>query len=46
MDVDSAYLNATLLEPIYMNQPYGFKHGNEDHVLFLQKALYKLKKVW
>jgi Reverse transcriptase (RNA-dependent DNA polymerase) len=44
MDVDSVYLNATLPEPIYMKQPYGYEDGNQDHVLLLKKALYGLKQ--
>jgi hypothetical protein len=41
MDIDSAYLNATLNEPIYLKQPLGSNKGN--NVLLLKKALYGLK---
>ena len=44
MDVDSAYLNATLPDPVYIKQPYGCKQGNKDHVLLLKKAIYRLKE--
>jgi hypothetical protein len=44
MDVDYAYLNATLPEPIYMKQPYGYESGDKDEVLLLKKALYGLKQ--
>ena len=37
MDVDSVYLNATLSDPIYMKQPYGYECGNKDHILLLKK---------
>jgi hypothetical protein len=42
MDIDSAYLNAYLEEPIYLKQPPGYSKGNE--VLLLNKALYSLKQ--
>jgi hypothetical protein len=42
MDVDSAYLNAYLDEPIYLKQPPGYSKGN--NVLLLKKALYGLKQ--
>jgi hypothetical protein len=42
MDIDSAYLNATLDEPIYLKQPLGFNKGND--ILLLKKALYGLKQ--
>jgi Reverse transcriptase (RNA-dependent DNA polymerase) len=42
MDVDYAYLNVTLPEPIYMKQPYGYESGDKDEVLLLKKALYGL----
>jgi hypothetical protein len=42
MDVDSAYLNAYLDEPIYLKQPPGYNKGND--VLLLKKALYGLKQ--
>ena len=37
MDVDAAYLNASLKENIYMQQPKGFKvPGQEDKVIHLK----------
>jgi hypothetical protein len=42
MDIDSAYLNAYLEEPIYLKQPPGYSKGN--NMLLLKKALYGLKK--
>jgi hypothetical protein len=42
MDIDSAYLNAYLNEPIYLKQPPGYSKGND--VLILKKALYSLKQ--
>jgi hypothetical protein len=42
MDIDSAYLNTTLDEPIYLKQPLGFNKGND--ILLLKKALYGLKQ--
>jgi Reverse transcriptase (RNA-dependent DNA polymerase) len=44
MDVDSAYLNATLPEPIYMKQLPGYERGNKGHALLLKRALYGLKQ--
>ena len=44
-DFRTAYLNAHLTEPIYMNQPEGFvKQGEEHKVCILNKALYGLKQ--
>jgi hypothetical protein len=42
MNVDGAYLNAYLKEPIYLKQPLGYNKGNE--VYLLKKALYGLKQ--
>ena len=44
MDVDTAYLNAKLQEPIYMCQPPGHMQGNNNQVLLLKKCLYGLKQ--
>ena len=44
MDVDNAYLNASLQEPIYMKQPDGYYQGTNQHVLLLKKCLYGLKQ--
>ena len=39
-DIDRAYLNATLLETIYMCQPKGYgTPGKEQHVCHLQYTL-------
>ena len=41
----TAYLNADLLEPIYMTQPEGFiQPGKENKICILNKALYGLKQ--
>jgi Reverse transcriptase (RNA-dependent DNA polymerase) len=50
MDVDSAFLNGSLEEEIYMRQPKGFVHPEAPkYVLRLLKSLYGLKqapRVW
>jgi hypothetical protein len=33
MDIDSAYLNAYLKEPIYLKQPSGYNKGNNVYLL-------------
>ena len=44
-DIDSACLNATLFETIYMHQPKGYETpGKEWHVCLLQCTLYSLKQ--
>ena len=44
LDVKSAFLNGTLDNDIYIEQPPGFvKSGYEQHVCKLKKALYGLK---
>ena len=45
MDVDTAYLNANLQEPIYMCQLPGYNEGTQDSVLLLKKGLYGLKQL-
>ncbi|XP_071704142.1 uncharacterized protein [Rutidosis leptorrhynchoides] len=45
LDVKSAFLNAELVEEIYVKQPQGFEvAGQEDKVYRLYKALYGLKQ--
>ncbi len=49
IDISHAYLNGTLEEEIYMQQPEGFEVGGPDHVCRLRKSLYGLKqagRVW
>ena len=40
IDISHAYLNGTLEEEIYMQQPEGFEVGKPDHVCRLRKLLY------
>ena len=44
VDISHAYLNGTLEEEIYMQQPEGFEVGGPDHVCRLRKSLYGLKQ--
>ena len=44
MDVDVAYLNATLENPIYMQKLPGYYEDKTEHVLLLKKCLYGLKQ--
>ena len=44
MDVDVAYLNATLENLIYMQKPPGYYEDKTEHVLLLKKCLYGLKQ--
>ena len=45
MDVETAFLNGSLEEEIYMEQPEGYvKPGNENLVCHLKKSLYGLKQ--
>ena len=48
-DFDSAFVNGSLDEEIYMAQPPGFTSGDAQHVLRLRKSLYGLKqaaRIW
>ena len=45
MDVKSAFINGILKKDVYVAQPKGFIDPHFlDHVLYLKKALYGLKK--
>lgn len=45
MDVNTTFLNGTIDEEVYIEQPQGFKvHDKETHVCRLKKALYGLKQ--
>ena len=44
MDVDVAYLNATLENLIYIQKSPGYYEDNTEHVLLLKKCLYGLKQ--
>ena len=49
VDISHAYINGTLEEEIYMQQPDGFQFGKPGDVLRLVKSLYGLKqagRVW
>lgn len=49
MDVSTAFLNGSLCEDIYMQQPHGFRHGDKSNVCKLKKSLYGLKqapRIW
>ena len=44
VDISCAYLNGTLEEEIYIQQPEGFEVGGPDYVCRLKKSLYGLKQ--
>ena len=44
MDVETAFLNATMKEEVYMEQPEGFHDGHKNNVLKLEKTLYGTKQ--
>src|SRR3979490_1681703 len=45
MDVDVAYLNAKLQDPIYMRKPPGYFKRENEQVLLLKKCIYGLKRL-
>lgn len=44
MDVQTAFLNATIKEEVYMKQPEGYETGGENVVCKLNKTLYGTKQ--
>ena len=45
MDIKSAYLNGSINEDIYMQQPKGYEEkGEESKIAKLKKGLYRLKQ--
>jgi hypothetical protein len=49
VDISHAYLNGTLDEEVYMQQPEGFEVGGPEYVCKLDKSIYGLKQascVW
>jgi hypothetical protein len=44
MDVQTAFLNATIKEEVYMKQPRGYEKGGESIVCKLNKTLYGTKQ--
>eukprot|EP00253_Pinus_taeda_P012905 PITA_12905 len=45
MDVKTVFLNGSIKEEVYLEQPEGFEiHNRESHVCRLKKALYELKQ--
>nr|GEZ60702.1 putative zinc finger, CCHC-type [Tanacetum cinerariifolium] len=45
MDIKTAFLNGDLHEDVYMDQPQGFKHKGQEHLVCkLKKSIYGLKK--
>ena len=44
LDFDTAFLNASLTDDLYMEQPPGFHQGADNIVCKLKKALYGLKQ--
>jgi hypothetical protein len=42
VDVQTAFLNSDIEEEIYMEQPAGYKKGNDNYVCRLKKCIYGL----
>lgn len=44
LDIETAFLNGSLDEELYVRQPKGYERGNKNQVLRLRRAVYGLKQ--